>query len=49
MKNVIITIVLFAICIALVVGSVLPISEVISSTGDKVYMSVKRLNDNIKE
>lgn len=49
MKNVIIAIILFAICIALVLGSILPISEVISSTGDKVYVSVKKLNDNIKE
>lgn len=49
MKNVIIAIILFAICIALVLGSMLPISEVISNTGDKVYISVKKLNDNIKE
>lgn len=47
MKNVIIAIILFALCVALVVGTVLPVSDVISDTGGKVYQSVKNLNDNI--
>jgi hypothetical protein len=40
---------MFAICIALVIGAVLPVSRLISDTGGKVYTSVEKLNDNITE
>jgi hypothetical protein len=49
MKNIIIAIILFALCVALVIGNVLPASELISDTGGKVYQSIKELNDNISE
>ncbi|HEX2925916.1 MAG TPA: hypothetical protein VHP38_06615 [Ruminiclostridium sp.] len=48
MKNIIIAIIMFALCVALLIGTVLPASELISDTGKKVYQSVKNLNDNIK-
>lgn len=48
MKNILIAIIMFALCVALVVGTVLPVSELISDTGGEVYQSVKDLNDNIK-
>lgn len=47
MKNIIIAIIMFALCVALVIGTLLPVSEVISDSGGKVYQSVKNLNDNI--
>ncbi len=47
MKNIIIAIIMFAICVALVIGTVLPVSELISDTGGEVYDTVKLLNDNI--
>jgi len=47
MKNIIIAIIMFALCIALVIGTILPVSELISDTGTEVYDSVKQLNDNI--
>lgn len=47
MKNIIIAIIMFAICVALVIGTVLPISELISDTGGEVFDTVKLLNDNI--
>lgn len=49
MKNIIIAIIMFALCIALVIGTVLPISELISDTGGEMFKTVKLLNDNIKE
>lgn len=49
MKNIIIGIILFALCVALIIGTVLPATELISDTGGKVYQSVKDLNDNISE
>ncbi len=49
MKNIIIAIIMFALCVALVIGTVLPASELISDTGKKVYQSVKKLNNNIKD
>lgn len=48
MKNIIIAIIMFALCVALLIGNVLPASKLISDTGQKVYESVKNLNDNIK-
>ncbi len=48
MKNIIIAIIMFALCIALVIGTVLPVSELITDTGGAVYGTVKELNDNIK-
>ena len=47
MKNIIIAIIMFALCVALVIGTVLPVSELISDTGSQVYETVKQLNDNI--
>ncbi|HEY5586473.1 MAG TPA: hypothetical protein VIK78_18525 [Ruminiclostridium sp.] len=47
MKNIIIAIIMFALCVALVIGTVLPVSELIADTGDKVYETVKQLNDNV--
>ena len=47
MKNIIIAIIMFALCVALVIGTVLPVSELISITGGKVYETVKELSDNI--
>jgi len=49
MKNIIIAIIMFALCVALVLGTVLPVSELISDTGSEVYGTVKQLNDNIKQ
>ncbi len=48
MKNIVISIIMFAICVSLVIGTVLPVSDAISHTGEKVYKTVKELNDNIK-
>lgn len=47
MKNIIIAIIMFALCVALVIGTVIPVSELISDSGGKVYQSVKNLNNNI--
>lgn len=48
MKNVIIAIIMFALCVALVIGTVIPVSELISDTGGEVYQTIKGLNENIK-
>ncbi len=48
MKNIVISIIMFAICVSLVIGTVLPVSDAISDTGEKIYKTVKELNDNIK-
>ncbi len=48
MKNIIIAIIMFALCVALVIGTVLPVSEIISDTGGRVYQTVKEMNENIK-
>ncbi|OPX45638.1 hypothetical protein CLHUN_05750 [Ruminiclostridium hungatei] len=48
MKNIIISIIMFAICVSLVMGTVLPVSDLIADAGEKVYKTVKELNDNIK-
>lgn len=48
MKNILIAIILFALCVALVIGTVLPVSGLIADTGGEVYKSVRELNDNIK-
>ncbi len=48
MKNILITIIMFALCVALVIGTVIPVSELISETGSEVYKTVEDLNDNIK-
>lgn len=47
MKNIIIAIIMLALCIALVIGTILPVSELISDTGGEVYRTVKELNNNI--
>ena len=47
MNKVIITIIMFAICMALVVGVVIPMSSQIKDTGQKTQDVVKNLNSNI--
>lgn len=49
MKNVIMTIILFGLCVALVVGIVIPITHLIRETGGRSFDSVKTLSDNIVE
>ncbi|WP_169738708.1 hypothetical protein [Ruminiclostridium cellobioparum] len=48
MKNILIAIIMFALCIALVIGTVLPVTELISDTGGEVYKTVQDLSENIK-
>ncbi len=48
MKNILIAIIMFALCVALIIGTILPVSEVVSDTGEEVYSTVKELNRNIK-
>lgn len=48
MKSIIIAIIMFALCVALVIGTVIPVSELISDTGGQVYQTVEDLNENIK-
>ncbi len=48
MKNILIAIIMFALCVALIIGTILPVSEVVSDTGEEVYSTVKELNKNIK-
>jgi hypothetical protein len=47
MNKVIFTIVLFAIGIALIISTVIPVSNQIKSTGSTVNAAVKNLNNNI--
>ena len=47
MKNILIAIIMFALCIALVIGTVLPVTELISDTGGEVYKTVQDLSENI--
>ncbi len=48
MKNILIAIIMFALCVALVIGTVLPVTELVSDTGGEVYKTVQDLNENIK-
>ena len=48
MKNVIMTIILFALCAALVVGVILPLSAQIRQTGQNSLDTLKTLNANMK-
>ncbi|EMS73586.1 hypothetical protein [Ruminiclostridium cellobioparum] len=48
MKNILIAIIMFALCIALVIGTVLPVTELISDTGGEIYKTVQDLSENIK-
>ncbi len=48
MKNILIAIIMFALCVALIIGTILPVSEVVSDTGEEVYSTIKELNKNIK-
>jgi hypothetical protein len=48
MKNILIAIIMFALCIALVIGTVLPVTELISDTGGEVYKTVQDLSENIR-
>lgn len=49
MKTVVIKIILFAICAALVVGVVIPLAGQVKGTGQKTYDMVKDMNSNIGE
>ncbi len=48
MKNILIAIIMFALCVALIIGTIIPVSEVVSDTGEEVYSTVKELSKNIK-
>ena len=48
MKNILIAIIMFALCVALVIGTVLPVTELVSDTGGEVYKTVQDLSENIK-
>ncbi len=47
MNKVIMTIILFAICVSLVVGVVLPIATEVKVGGEKTFQTVKQTNTNI--
>lgn len=47
MKKVIISLIMFGLVMALVVGVVLPIANQLKSTGQKVYDTTKDTNNNI--
>ena len=47
MNKVITTIILFAICVSLVVGVVIPIATEVKAGGEKTYQVVKQTNTNI--
>ncbi len=49
MKNIIVSIVLLFICVALIVGVVLPLAEQIRTVGQKCIESVADLGDSIAE
>ena len=47
-KQIIVSILLFAIAVSLVISVIIPCSEQIKSTGDKTFGIVKNLNDNMR-
>lgn len=49
MKEIVIKIILFGICAALIIGVVIPIAGEIKNTGQKSFNSVKVLSNNIVE
>lgn len=49
MKKIIMTVIMFSICIGLVIGVVIPCANLVKDTGQKSFNSVKNLNNNIKE
>ncbi len=49
MKEIVIKIILFAICAALIISVVIPIAGEIKNTGQKSFNSVKALSNNIVE
>jgi len=48
MNKVIMTIIFFALCVALVIGVVIPITQQIKDTGQKSFDSVKNMSSNIQ-
>lgn len=49
MKDIIVKIILLAICVALIVGVIIPVAQQIKDTGQKTYNVVKNLNSNISQ
>ena len=47
MKDIIVKIILLAICVALIAGVVIPIAQQVRGTGQKTFEVVKNLNSNI--
>jgi hypothetical protein len=47
LKDIIVKIILLAICVALIVGVVIPIAQQVRDTGQKAFDVVKNLNSNI--
>lgn len=47
MKDILIKIILLAICIGLIVGVVIPLAGQVRDTGQKAFDTVKNLNSNI--
>lgn len=48
MNKIITSIILLALCIALIIGVVIPVCRQIKSTGETSYEAVKNMNTNIK-
>ena len=47
MKDILIKIILLAICVGLIVGVMLPLAGQVKDTGQKAFDTVKNLNSNI--
>lgn len=47
MKDILVKIVLLAICVALIAGVVIPLAGQVKETGQKTFDTVKNLNSNI--
>lgn len=48
MEKILIGIILFAICVSLIIGVVIPLSDSIKEAGQKSFDSVKSMSSNIK-
>ena len=47
MKDILVKIILLAICVALITGVVIPLAGQVKETGQKAFDTVKNLNSNI--
>jgi len=47
MKDILVKIILLAICVALIAGVVIPLAGQVKETGQKAFDTVKNLNSNI--